>query len=262
MNVAAYLDRINYCGSLLPTAQTLAGLQLAHMRAVPFENLSIHSAQPIILDDEALFEKIIARRRGGFCYELNGLFSLLLRNLGFEVQMLSARVANAKGGFGPDFDHMTLLVTLEERWLADVGFGDSFQRPLQLDYRGEQKQGDHDYAIITDGDELIFRQREVGGEWQQQYRFDLLQHTYPDYAQMCLFHQTSPESHFTKGRICTLATESGRITLSELRLITINEGVREERTLRDEAEFATLLREQFGILEQLSFALIVYSFVS
>jgi len=123
MDITAYLQRINYRGSLAPSAQTLRELQLAHLFAVPFENLSIHSAEPIVLNDDALFEKIVLRRRGGFCYELNGLFAALLRQLGFEVTMLSAGVNNSEGVFGPDFDHMTLLVVpsedSEERWLAD-----------------------------------------------------------------------------------------------------------------------------------------------
>ena len=109
LNVAAYLDRINYRGSLLSTAETLRQLQLAHLLSVPFENLSIHGNEPIVLDDEALFTKIVERRRGGFCYECNGLFAALLRALGFEVAMLSAKVANAAGVSGPDFDHMRAL---------------------------------------------------------------------------------------------------------------------------------------------------------
>ena len=83
----------------------------AHLLAVPFENLDIHLGRPISLDQDALFGKIVTRRRGGFCYELNGLFALLLRELGFEVTLLSAGVARADGGFGPEFDHLTLLVS-------------------------------------------------------------------------------------------------------------------------------------------------------
>src|SRR6267142_5206908 len=119
MDTQAYLKRINYTGPSAPGAETLRLLQVAHLRTVPFENLSIHSGEPIVLDDEALFEKIVRRRRGGFCYELNGLFAALLRALGFEVAMLSAEVANAEGEFSRDFDHMALMITIEERWLAD-----------------------------------------------------------------------------------------------------------------------------------------------
>src|SRR5829696_2117836 len=122
MNIEAYLKRINYNGPLEPTAETLRALQVAHLLSVPFENLSIHAGEPIVLDEETLFTKIVGTRRGGFCYECNGLFAGLLRALGFEVAMLAAGVARPDGTFGPEFDHMTLIVTLEDRWLVDVGF--------------------------------------------------------------------------------------------------------------------------------------------
>lgn len=255
MNVKTYLERINYRGSLDPSAETLRALQVAHLSAVPFENLSIHAGQRIILDDHALFDKIVERRRGGFCYELNGLFAALLRGLGFQVDMLSAGVAHAEGGFGAYFDHMTLMVTLAERWLADVGFGDSFREPLLLDHREEQVQGERAYQIVLDDAGLILKQRINGGEWANQYRFDLQPYTYSDYVERCHYQQTSPQSHFTKGRICTLATAEGRITLSEMRLITTTRsGERQERQIADEDEYARLLREEFGIVEALRFS--------
>lgn len=248
MNVKAYLERINYQGSLNPTAETLRNLQVAHLLAVPFENLSIHAGQLIILDDEALFRKIVENRRGGFCYEANGLFAALLRALGFDVRMLSAGVANAEGGFGPDFDHMTLMVTLEQRWLADVGFGDSFLEPLLLDERGEQVQGRRAFRIVPDGAPLVLMQRE-DDEWEAQYRFTLQNYGYADYAEMCRYHQTSPQSHFTRARICSRATTEGRVTLSEMRFITTSEqGERKEQTLTSQEEYASILREQFGIV--------------
>src|SRR5689334_17036776 len=108
LDIPTYLQRIAYRGSLQPTAATLRALHQAHMLAVPFENLDIHLGRPLLLDRPALFEKIVARRRGGFCYELNGLFAALLQALGFDVTMLSARVARTQGGFGPEFDHLTL----------------------------------------------------------------------------------------------------------------------------------------------------------
>jgi N-hydroxyarylamine O-acetyltransferase len=248
MDIKAYLNRINYHGALAPSADTLRELQIAHLLAVPFENLSIHSGEPIILDDQALFEKIVARRRGGYCYELNGLFAALLRSLGFKVEMLSAGVANSEAEFGPDFDHMTLLVTLEQRWLADVGFGDSFLEPLLLDERGIQSQGERSYRIVPEGDYLILSQRETVGEWQAQYRFSLQPHRYADYAEMCHYHQTSPDSHFTKARICSRATPDGRVTLSGMRLITTTrEGGREEVAVADNDAYAQLLSDHFGI---------------
>jgi N-hydroxyarylamine O-acetyltransferase len=248
VDIQAYLRRINYRGSLEPNTETLRELQLAHLLAVPFENLSIHAAQPIILDDVALFDKIVKRRRGGFCYELNGLFASLLRALGFKVEMLAASVANGED-FGPDFDHMALLISLDERWLADVGFGDSFLEPLRLDEREVQVQGERAYQIVQEGAQLILRQRDTDGELKNQYRFTLQPYSYPDYAEMCHYHQTSPQSHFTKARVCTRATLEGRITLSELRLITTSKaGKRQEEVLANDEEYASVLCEQFGIV--------------
>jgi N-hydroxyarylamine O-acetyltransferase len=249
LNIEAYLERINYHGSIALTANTLRDLQVAHLLAVPFENLSIHANEPIVLEDSALFTKIVANRRGGFCYEANGLFAALLRALGFDVRMLSAEVANAEGGFSPVFDHMVLMVRLEQRWLVDVGFGDSFLEPLLLDGRSDQVQGRRAFRIDTDGAYLILMQRDLGDEWKAQYRFTLRAYKYADYAERCRYHQTSSQSHFTRARIRSRATPEGRLTLSEMRFIKTSEkDGRQERTLPSEAEYAAILREHFGII--------------
>jgi len=248
LNIKAYLERIDYHGSTAPSAATLRALQLAHLLTVPFENLSIHAREPIVLEDEALFGKIVQRRRGGFCYEANGLFAALLRAIGFEVVMLSAEVARAEGGFSQPFDHMTLMVKLEQHWLVDVGFGDSFLEPLLLDERSEQVQGNRAYSIVGDGSYLILIQRDET-EWKPQYRFNLQPYGYDDFAEMCRYHQSSPQSHFTQGRICSRATAEGRITLSEMRLITtFQNGERHEQPLRSEEEYKAVLRKHFGIV--------------
>lgn len=252
MNIPAYLDRINYRGPLNTDAETLRQLHIAHLRSVPFENLSIHAHEPISLDDESLFEKIVTRRRGGFCYELNGMFAALLRALGFQVAMLSAEVANEDGSFSAPFDHMTLLVTLDERWLVDVGFGDSFIEPLRLDERGAQIQGDRAYRIEPGdncGDYLVMQQKlsEVDG-WKPGYRFKLTTYQYADYLDRCLFHQTSPTSHFTQNRICSMLTMNGRISVSDTRFIVTKDRVRNDYPVRDDEEYRALLREHFGIV--------------
>jgi N-hydroxyarylamine O-acetyltransferase len=132
---------------------------------------------------------------------------------------------------------------------VDVGFGDSFREPLLLDETGEQVQGNHAYRIVPDGSHLIMMQRVDGVEWNARYRFTLQPRVYADYAGMCRYHQTSPQSHFTKARVCTRATEEGRITLSEMRFITTSEkGGRQERTLTSQEEYAAILRERFGIV--------------
>ena len=247
LDVEAYLRRINYHGPTNPSPTTLRALHVAHLRSVPFENLSIHAAEPIVLNDDALFEKIVGRRRGGFCYEANGLFAALLRALGFKVSMLSAEVAREDGSYSPPFDHMALMVTVDERWLADVGFGDSFLEPLLLDEEHEQVQPPDAFRIDRAGDYRIVMRREAD-EWKPNYRFTLQRYEYADFAGMCRYHQTSPESHFTQKRICSRATETGRITLSEMRLIESTLGQRQERAVADQTEYDGILREKFGIL--------------
>jgi N-hydroxyarylamine O-acetyltransferase len=109
MDVSAYLGRIAYYDTRTPTVNTLQALQLAHLQTIPFENLDIHLGRPIRLDQERLFQKLVVQRRGGLCYELNGLFAVLLRALGFPVTYLSARDAHPDGSYGPEYDHLTLF---------------------------------------------------------------------------------------------------------------------------------------------------------
>lgn len=246
MDVRAYLRRIGYDGPTAPNAETLRALHRAHMLAVPFENLSIHARESIVLDEELLFEKVVGRRRGGFCYELNGLFAALLRALGFRVEMLSARVADGRGEFGPEFDHMALRVLLEERWLADVGFGSSFLEPLLLDDTRPQPREEGTFRIAGSEDRRILMRLDDEGEWQPLYRFTLQAYGFADYAEMCRYHQTSPESHFTQKRICSRATPDGRITLSNMTLITTVAGEKHERVLESPEEYEAALREHFG----------------
>jgi N-hydroxyarylamine O-acetyltransferase len=247
LKVETYLKRINYNGPLDPDLETLRRLHMAHLLQVPFENFDIHLGRPIVLEDAALFNKIVEQRRGGFCYELNGLFCWLLKELGYRVEKLSAGVARKEGGFDPDFDHMALLVQLEQRWLADVGFGDSFREPLRLDELGEQHEEFGAYRLDREGDRLILMQRCEDGSWEPQYRFTLSPYEYTDYVEMCRFHQTSPKSPFTRGRVCTLARPDGRITLREMRLITTLRGEKRERMLEGEEERDSVLRDLFGI---------------
>jgi N-hydroxyarylamine O-acetyltransferase len=130
MDIDAYLRRIEYDGPRVASVETLRGCIANISSLVPFENLDIPLGTPIRLDIRLIYDKIVTRRRGGFCYELNGLFGELLTAMGFSVEMLSARVRREDGGFGPEFDHMLLKVELEEPWLVDVGFGDSFVDPI------------------------------------------------------------------------------------------------------------------------------------
>jgi len=247
VNMCDYLKRINYHGSLEPTLQTLQALHEAHLLAVPFENLDIHLGRKILLDEASLWTKIVEQRRGGFCYELNGMFAWLLRALGFRVSMLSADVARDTGEFGPEFDHLTLLVHLEEDWLADVGFGNSFRQPLQMQDLLMQAQSRGIYRLVQEGAYWILQYQDRK-KWHPSYRFTLQPHELSDFTEMCEYQQTSPESHFTQQRICTIATRSGRITLSDQRLITTIDGERQERLLTGQEEYRAALAEHFGVV--------------
>jgi N-hydroxyarylamine O-acetyltransferase len=262
MDRHAYLARIGQsarAGDAAPSLALLRALHQAHMFTVPFENLSIHYGQPIVLEDAALYDKIVTRRRGGFCYELNGLFTWLLRGLGYEVSLLAAEVARAAGGFGAPFDHLTLRVhSLQGTdWLADVGFGDSFWQPLRLVLDVEQHDADgRRYRLRAAGatdptngaDYWLMEQSADDGRWEPQYRFTLTPHVLADYTDRCHYHQTSPESSFTKKRVCTLARPDGRDTLSELTLIETRHGARSERLLPSEDAYRDELAARFGVV--------------
>lgn len=247
MELAAYLERIGYSGPVVPPSSVLRDLHRQHLFTIPFENLDIPLKREIRLDLPQIYDKLVTQRRGGFCYEQNGLFYWALRGFGFDVQMLSARVARPNGGYGPEFDHMLLLVTIDgERWLADVGFGDSFREPLQLDGDAPQADGGVEYRVIREGDEYVLWRWEEG-DWQRKFVFTLQPRQLSDFAPMCVYQQTSPESSFTKRRVCSLATPNGRITLTEKALIVTENGVKIETPLESQEEFEQLLQKGFGI---------------
>ena len=270
LNVPAYLERIRYVGPLPPTLETLRSLHRAHMLAVPFENLDIGIGREIVCEEGRFLHKIVNARRGGFCYELNGAFAALLRALGFQVTLLSARVSREDGSDGPDFDHLALCVDVNEpgpdepgpesrlgTWLADVGFGDSFVEPLRLASGLEQEQRDRAYRLTAQGNGFCIEAKTLDTKapaanhkegWKRQYAFTLQPRQLAEFAPRCGYHQTSPESHFTQNRICSLATPEGRITLSNGKLIQTRNGVQEERELHGEGEWLSILRDQFGIV--------------
>jgi N-hydroxyarylamine O-acetyltransferase len=245
----AYLDRIGLEGPIEPSAETLRALHRAHLFAVPFENLDIHLGRPIVLDPGLLVRKVVADRRGGFCYELNGAFAELLEALGYRVERLAAGVMG-DDGFGPVFDHLLLRVETPadaEPWLVDVGFGEGFVDPLRLAIDEDQPQANGTYRLESNGDDVILARRQGDGRIEAQYRFTLEPHALAEFAAMCRFHQTSPASHFTRQRVCSVATPEGRITLSEHALIETRGGERTIRKVRDDAGYRAVLADRFGI---------------
>jgi N-hydroxyarylamine O-acetyltransferase len=248
LNVPAYLERIAYAGPVLPTLEVLRNLHRAHMRSVPFENLDIALNRQIACDEDAFVRKIVEGRRGGFCYELNGAFAGLLRAIGFKVTLLSARVPREDGGDGPDFDHLALRIDLDEPWLADVGFGDSFLDPLLLMPSAEQSQDGRKYRVSDYENSLHMERAERNGVWKRQYSFTLKPRGLQEFAPMCHYHQSSPESPFTQKSVCSMATPDGRRTMTNRRLICSRNGNREERLFESDPEWRAALKEHFNIV--------------
>jgi N-hydroxyarylamine O-acetyltransferase len=247
---AAHLARLGVPAPEAPTLGALASLHRAHLMRVPFENLDIALRRPIRLDLGSLFTKVVDRRRGGYCYELNGLFAALLRSLGYAVDLVSARVATAAGGLTDDFDHLALVVTSPElrgSVLADVGFGDGFIEPLPLRDGVEAHDPGKDVGLVQGGQDWNYRERPAGGSWETRYVFTTTPHRLADFEPRNVWQQTSPESHFTRGQVASLLTATGRVTLSGRRLITTTHGRRDEREL-DETAVAAALSEHFGIV--------------
>ena len=247
LDVRGYFDRIGYSGPSATTAVNLRALHRAHLLTVPFENLDISFGREIVLDEDTILKKIVELRRGGFCYELNCAFTALLRALGFQVTLLSARVARSDGGEGPEFDHLTLRVDLQQAWLADVGFGDSFLEPLRLESEVEQSDPAGTFRLVEDGGRWHMQKRGSDGNWMAQYSFSLQPRSLEEFAGMCHVHQTSPKSSFTQKRICSRATPEGRITLSEMKLVVTTGGCRQETTIGSEEERQRILVSEFGI---------------
>ncbi len=261
-----YLDRIGVSDPAPPTRETLFRLHRAHLFAVPFENLDIHVPRPIVLRPEALREKIIDRRRGGFCFEQNGLFHDVLSGLGFRVRRVEANVYSAeRKDFGIPMNHMALIVGLEEGdVLADVGFGASFIDPLPLDSTEVQEQDAGLFRLEVVGQDpalvggavagenaahTLFHCRELGApDMHVAYRFYDRAHELNDYDAACHYMQTSPETHFTQKRLCSQWTPSGRSTLTDRKWIQTDwTGRRVEVDVPDDSEFEERLESEFGI---------------
>lgn len=248
VNTASYLQRINYAGSLDPTLALLSQLQEAHVLHIPFENLDIHFGIPIELDINRLYHKVIVNRRGGFCYELNGLFYELLIALGFRAKRISAKVFDKINGYGPPYDHLAILVEIDGMdYLTDVGFGEFAFSPLPLahgimqhDVRGDFIIEKHDIGYWrvskAENDALV-----------PQYIFNTTACTLEDFKDMCVYHQTSPLSHFTQQALITRPTPTGRITISKHSVkIKVAEEIHETH-LENEDAFREMLLHYFGI---------------
>ncbi|WEO97495.1 arylamine N-acetyltransferase [Streptomyces sp. FXJ1.172] len=256
----AYLHRIGAVRPPRPTSQALRELHLCHLRAVPFENLSIHLGEEIVLEEKRLLDKVVGARRGGFCYELNGAFGALLAALGYEVDLLAARVYGDEGRLGIPYDHLALRVRTEEQdtWLADVGFGTHSHCPLRYAERGEQADPGGVFRIVAVGPDAAGAggggpaeagDLDVVRDGAPQYRLETRSRTLGDFRAGAWWHSTSPLSHFTGSLVCSRITEDGgRITLGgHVLRTTAADGRRTTRELATDEEVLAVYRERFGI---------------
>ncbi|XP_053198168.1 arylamine N-acetyltransferase, pineal gland isozyme NAT-10-like [Scomber japonicus] len=261
LDVDRYLSRIGLVGPVKPSLEALRSVHTFHLLSVPFENLTVHSGGRVSLDIRHLYEKIINRRRGGFCFENNGLFSWLLVKLGFQVTLLSGQVKNyITGRYGPPFDHLILMVNLEgRRWLCDVGFGAAgFSVPLSLETSGLQEQGHRVYRIRKDMNMhfLEWQQEEnkgADGDWREIYKFTLEPRCLEDFTEMCQYHQSSPSSIFFCKSLSTILKPGGRLRYIGHKLITTTfpKGTEVATTTTRELkedEIPGVLAEEFGIV--------------
>ncbi len=249
MNRDTYLARIGVePDDLEINDDTLRILQRKHLLTVPFENLDIHWKRPIVLDVEKFYAKVVEEKRGGFCYELNGLFNALLLSLGFTTRLISARVFNGTE-HGPEFDHAAIIVTIgDDEYLADVGFGDFTAEPLRFGLGAEQQDETGIFVIRRFDDEYLEVAKQENGVWKSLYIFKDIARDLSEFKEMCDFQQYSPESHFTRGKVCSILTDAGRKTLTDKKfLVTVNDE-KEETPVESETDFEQILAREFRII--------------
>ena len=248
MDLQRCLSRIAYTGPLAPDLPALAALQQAFLYSVPFESLDIHLGRPITLDTERFYTKIVEHRRGGFCYECNGLFHAMLQAMGYEVHLLGAAML-VNNTLPLECGHMVLLVRLEQDYLVDVGNGQSCRQPLRLDGGNQVVSEGISYRVGDHGDGLALYYREDGGDdWQPRFRFSTRPLTLQQFAEPCRQQQTSPDSRFTRHRLASIATPRGRVTLLDGEL-TVTAGAEVQvRQLYGVDEFGAVLQEYFGLV--------------
>ncbi len=249
MNVEQYLRRIGLrTAETSSDLKTLSNLQVAHLLTVPFENLDIHWGRPITLDTAKFYIKLVDEKRGGFCYELNGAFNDLLRELGFQTRLVSARVFTSEGRYSPDFAHAAIIVMIGDfQYLVDVGFGDFTSGPLEIALSIEQDDREGTFVLRNIDPNLIEVTKKEETYLAPQYTFDLQGRDLAEFKELCDFQQYSPESHFTQGKVCSLLTPNGRKTITDAKLIITSNGVKTEKEIGSELEFYSLLDQEFNI---------------
>lgn len=258
MNADRYLERLGLSRGAVATLDhdALERLQRAHVLTVPFENIAItgdpegNGVEGVSLNLADLCEKIVERERGGFCYELNGLFGWLLAELGFETERLAARVLNEDGRARPPANHHTNVVTLEERYVVDVGVAiPTIRQPLPLSGSVREDEAGIAWRVVEsdrpDAD-YCAQFHNPGGDWQGRYVFRDRPVGLDFFRASCEFLATAPESSFTSEPFATIATPAGHRKLEPEMLTIMEDGETRERPV-DTREWHDVLECEFGI---------------
>ncbi|ASE84683.1 TPA: N-hydroxyarylamine O-acetyltransferase [Citrobacter koseri] len=248
--LTAYFARINWSGAAEANLDTLRALHLQHNSTIPFENLDVLLPREIQLDDLSLEEKLLTARRGGYCFEQNGLFERALRETGFTVRSLLGRVVLTNPTSLPPRTHRLLLVELQgEPWIADVGFGgQTLTAPIRLQAECEQQTPHGKYRLRQEGNNWILQFRHHD-HWQSMYCFDLGVQQQSDYVMGNFWSAHWPQSHFRHHLLmCRHLPDGGKLTLTNFHFTHYQEGhAIEQRNVPDVASLYALLQEQFGL---------------
>lgn len=246
MDVDAYLRRLGLARPIEPDLASLERLQRAHLTAVPFENLDVFARRPVATDQSWVVDKVVERGRGGWCFELNGAFAALLEALGYEVTRLAATVLLGSGAPMPT--HLALEVALDRPYLVDVGFGDTFIRPLAMDTDQPQDGGTGEFSLIDEDGTWTLVSHGADGARVGEYVFDRKDHKLTDFEEASLHLRTTPGLQWTATRFATRLLDYGpdRVTLLSDRIKLRRNGVWTEEAVTDE-QWASLLDEWFAL---------------
>lgn len=242
-----YLERLNYSGAVQPTKDRLEALHRAQYFTIPFENFDILLGRGISLEPAVLFDKMVNRARGGYCFELNGLFLMALQSFGFDARALLARVhvSGTPSGRG----HQVALVTLQGRqWITDVGFGSpNLRAPIPLELNHPTTHDGQAFRLMDAGHLGIILQTLIDDQWQDLYSFDL-GHVFPDdIAYGNYYTSTNPGSFFTFTRVAALPIDNGSITLLNNTLKRMTANKEHVQELPEGQAYLDALKAHFGI---------------
>jgi arylamine N-acetyltransferase len=250
--VAAYFGRIGYGGPAEPTVETVRALVAAHNRSIPFENLDPLLGIPVAdLSAAALIDKLVHRRRGGYCYEHNGLMGYVLEELGFGVQRFAGRVVWMNpGGPLPAQTHQVLSVAVpgvDGPLLVDVGFGgQTLTSPIRLE-AGPVQETRHEPYRLCGRDDGFQLEAQIGDAWQPLYTFTTRPQPRIDLEVGSWYVSTNPHSHFVTGLTAALVTDDARWNMRGRNLAIHRAGHTEKIRFDTAAEVLDVLADRFGI---------------